>query len=145
MKRKKARKERTGLYEYLVTFPDRLYPFSFRAKGKNVRGIASYNHELTLALKRYGKGHFGYKLVAYRETFHLIGSILFIIFAAGISTTLFGSDVALYVLLAAALLAITFQEFYVHPKTYGQLLPKGVVDWIAWVVPIGLYLFMHIQ
>lgn len=142
---KKSRAKTPKLYEDFITLPDKLYPFSFSSHGKRVRGSTSYNHELARALKRYGKGHIGYKLVAYRETFHFVGAVLFILFAALVSRSLLGGDTALYVLLGAALVAITFQEFYLHPRMYGQLLPKGVVDWLAWSVPIGLYLFMHLS
>jgi hypothetical protein len=135
-------RRRPSLYRYFVTLPDRAYPFKSRVHGKMVRGIEAYNNELQLALHRYGRGHFGYKLVAYRQAFHFVGSVLFIVFAAIMSKIFFGSDVALYALLIAAIIAISIQEFYLHPRTYGQLLYKGVVDWFAWVLPIGLFLFM---
>lgn len=139
------KKQKLTWYETLVEIPDFLYPFSYKARGKRIRGLRSYNHELHLALKKYGKGHFGYKLIAYRETFHFIGSVLFIVFSAVLSERLFGSEVALYVLLVSAIIAVTYQEFYVHPKKYGQLLKKGFIDWFAWVLPIGIFLFTHTQ
>jgi hypothetical protein len=48
------------------------------------------------------------------------------------------------VLLAAAFIAITFQEFYLQPRVLAQLKAKSVTDWLSWVVPIGMYLFFTV-
>lgn len=140
-----GRKSKRGFYNYLVTLPDRWFPFSDPIDGKRVRGVRAYNYELQRAFERYGKNHFSYKLIVYRDLFHLVGSLLFILFAAIVSTAVFGSDTALYVLLAAALIAISAQEFYFHPRAYGQLLFKGVTDWLAWTIPIGIFLFTQLN
>lgn len=128
-------------YTYLVTLPDRLYPFASEVEGKIVRGRLSYEQAAQKAIERYGLGSLGYKLGLYRELFHFFGSILFIVCAAFISKELFGGDSALYILLVAAIVALSVQEFYVHPKHYGQHIRKGVTDWMVWVVPMLLYLF----
>lgn len=133
------------MYQFLVTLPDRFYPFAYKVRGKKIRGMAAYNHELERMVRMRGRGSFSYKLIAYRQVFHLIGATLFIFFATLISKHFFGTDVALYVLLLAAVAAITFQEFYLHPRRYHQHLPKGVIDWLAWVVPIGVFLLMHLS
>lgn len=127
-------------YTFIVTLPDRLYPFKNEIEGKWVRGQRSYEQAVNRALEQYGLGRLGYKLMLYRETFHFLGSILFIVSATFISKQLFGSDIALYVLLAAAVIALAFQEFYVHPKNYGQHTRKGVADWLVWVAPMVVYL-----
>ena len=103
--------------------------------------MRSYERTAARAFKRYGLGRVGYKLTLYRETFHFFGSILFIISATFLSKNFFGSEAALYVLLWTAVAALSFQEFYVHPKKYGQHVKKGVIDWFTWVVPIALYVF----
>ncbi len=132
----------TKTYLYFITLPDRLYPFTSEIEGKLVRGQRSYEHTVNAALEKYGLGRLGYKLFLYREVFHFIGSVLFIIFATLVSQDLFGSDTALYVLLGAAILALSYQEFYVHPKTYGQHVQKGIADWLVWVVPMVAYILL---
>lgn len=136
---------RTRAYRFFITFPDRCYPFAAEIEGKRVRGIRSYERALENAFAHYGTDYLGYKLMAYRQVFHITGAILFILAAAFVSQHFFGTDIALYVLLGAAIFAITVQEFYLHPRAYHQHLPKGVIDWLAWVVPISAFLFMHLS
>src|SRR3989344_9586951 len=100
-----SRKKKAGIYQFLITIPDRFYPFSVCADGKRVRGRMSYKKAITQATRRYGPGHYGITILTYRQIFHLVGSILFIIFATILSKLLFGSDVAVYVLLVAAIAA----------------------------------------
>jgi len=128
-------------YAYFITLPDRLYPFACEVEGQWVRGRRSYEQALNRAIDTYGLGRLGYKLSLYRGVFHFIGSILFIFLATLISKTFFGSETALYVLFCAAIAALTYQEFYLHPKRYGQHLKKGVADWLTWVIPVVIYLF----
>lgn len=133
------------LYKYFETLPDRCYPFGCEIEGRFVRGRQAYERALAQALDTYGFGRLGYKLILYRSTFHLIGAIIFVSFAAFLSHRLFGSDIALYVVCGAAIAALTFQEFYVHPKLYGQVMTKGVVDWMSWVTPMAAYIVFFIS
>ncbi|HVB19847.1 MAG TPA: hypothetical protein VNF51_00980 [Candidatus Paceibacterota bacterium] len=137
------KKKRAGLYHALVVLPDRLYPFQTEVQGQWVRGIRSYNATLARFQKKYGNGHYGFRLDAYRQLFHLAGSILFLISAAYLSQLLFGSSMALYAFLIAAVFFISFQEFYLQRRTYQQLWRKGIVDWLTWCVPMGVYFFTH--
>lgn len=130
-----------GFYSFWITLPNRFYPFSCLVEGKRVRGRAAYDAVLKRIQEARGEGSYSYALIAYRQVFHVLGAILFISLSALISHRLFGGEVALYVLLAAAALMITVQEFYLHPRYYHQHLPKSVSDWLAWVVPMGTYLF----
>lgn len=123
--------------------PDRLYPFKTNIQGHWVRGIRSYDATLARYQRAYGAGHYGYKLGAYRQFFHLIGSVLYLVCAAYVSNKLFGNDGALPVFLALAVLLISFQEFYLHRRMYQQLWRKGFVDWLAWCVPMGVYFLMN--
>lgn len=134
---------RKGIYHALTILPDVLYPFKTEIEGQWVRGIRSYNVALARIEERYGVGHYGYKLVIYRELFHFVGSILLLLVAAFLSRYFFGSEDAMYVILVCAVLLISFQEFYLHRRMYQQLWRKGVVDWLAWCLPIGVYLFTH--
>jgi hypothetical protein len=129
------------IYLYFLTMPDRLYPFASKVGGRRVRGRRSYERAVARALTKYGFGRLGYKLFLYREFFHFVGSVLFIVLATEVSKAFFGGDTALYMLLWAAIFALAFQEFYVHPRRYGQLLHKGIADWLVWVVPMILYIF----
>ncbi len=106
-----------------------------------MRGRKSYEYMMRRAIKKYGPSRVGYWLGFYREVFHLMGSILFIVAAGLFSQKIFGSNTAVYVLLAAAIVALGYQEFYVHPKHYGQHFMKGVTDWLVWVVPMLVYIF----
>src|SRR3989344_1908568 len=132
-----------GLYNALVTLPDRLYPFKTQVRGQWVRGIRSYNATFARYERKYGMGLYGFKLEAYRQIFHLIGSVLFLIVAAYLSQLLFGKSEAIIAFLVAAVLLISFQEFYLHRRMYQQMWQKGVVDWLAWGLPIGIYFFTH--
>ena len=127
-------------YSYCVTIPDRLYPFRSQIEGQRVRGQRSYQVSVEKAHSQYGLGKLGYKLTFYREVFHFLGSLLFIVFSTLVAKDLFGSDIALYVLLGAAVLALSYQEFYLHPKAYGQHPRKGMTDWLVWVAPMVAYL-----
>lgn len=137
------KKRRRGLYNALVILPDVLYPFKTQIQGQWVRGIRSYNATFASYQKKYGIGHYGFKLNAYRQLFHLVGSILFLIIAAYLSQTLFGKVEAIYSFLIAAVLLVSFQEFYLHRRMYQQLWRKSIIDWLAWCVPIGIYFFTH--
>lgn len=138
------RKAFLDVYLYIVTIPDRLYPFKCEIEGQWVRGKRSYEQAVNEALETYGLHRLGFKLMFYRQTFHFLGSVLFIVAATLVSQELIGSERALYVLLFAAIIALAFQEFYVHPRLYGQKVKKGVIDLAAWVVPIALYFFFFI-
>lgn len=137
--------EKRGLYHSLVILPDRLYPFRNEVQGQWVRGIRSYNAALARYQRLYGAGHYGYRLGAYRQFFHLAGSVLYLAIAAYLSRSLLDSTRALYAFLAAAVLLISFQEFYLHPRMYQQLWRKGFLDWFVWCVPIGIYLFSLVR
>lgn len=143
--RKKRTTKHIGFYKTLVTLPDRLYPFKTRVQGQWVRGVRSYNETFARYERMYGAGHYGFKLDAYRQIFHLLGSILFLTISAYLSESFFGGDRAMYVFLTIAVLFISFQEFYLHRRMYQQLWKKGIVDWLTWCVPLGIYFFTHLR
>ncbi len=133
------------MYPYILTIPDRLYPFKTEIKGKWVRGKRSYDLALAKARRKLGPGHFGYKVLAYRQVCHLLGALALIVVTTLLTQEVFGSEKALYGLLALAVMGVTFQEFYLHPKYYGQLWRKSVADWFVWVAPIALFVFLHLH
>lgn len=138
-------RKRRGLYTALVEIPDHLYPFKVKVGGRYVRGIRAYNARLAWYEKKYGLGHYGIPLEAYRQLFHLAGSILYLILSAYLSSRFFSGTRAMQVFLIFAVAFITFQEFYLHRRLYQQLWRKGILDWISWCVPIGLYLLWYPQ
>jgi len=127
-------------YFFIITIPDRLYPFRMEVEGQWVRGRRAYDEAVAEQVENLHR--LGYKLTLYREAFHFLGSLIFIALATFISRTFLGGDGALYTLFGAAVLALAYQEFYVHPKIYNQHPQKGILDCLAWVVPMIAYLFV---
>lgn len=127
---------------YLSKIPDRLYPFKAEIEGKFVRGQRAYQHALEAAWEKYGLGSIGYKLMLYRQTWHLVGSLVVIFLATLLVKEFFSTYKALYFLFVIAILIISYQEFYLHPKHYGQKTKKGIVDWLSWIVPMSAYLYL---
>jgi len=119
-----------------------MYPFKSEIEGKFVRGRESYEHAVAQAWEKYGPHHLGYKLTFYREAFHFIGAVIFIVLTTVLSHQFLKSDVALYVLMGGAIGALFLQEFYFHPKYYAQPTIKGIADWLFWVVPMITYLLL---
>ncbi len=148
MVKKKSRRSisnHTGVYPFLVTIPDRLYPFRAEVEGKMVRGKKAYDLALLRARRKLGPGRLGYKVLAYRQACHLIGALMLIIVSTLVAQDVFGSAIALYTLLSLAMLGVTFQEFYLHPKYYGQLWKKSLADWAVWVSPIAFFIYVNLH
>lgn len=133
------------LYQFTLTIPDRIYPFAEEIEGQRVRFRAAYDRALARIQEERGYGCYGAWLITYRGMCHVVGAILFIGFSTLVSKQIFGSDVALYVLLVMASIALAAQEFLLQPRTHGQMKMHSVVDLMSWVVPFGIYTFMSIQ
>ncbi len=132
-------------YHFVVTIPDRIYPFAEEIEGQRVRFRRAYDQALARIQAERGYGSYGAWLITYRGLCHVVGAILFIGVSTIVSKHLFGSDVALYVLLILASFALVFQEFVIQPKTFGQMKMHSMVDLMSWVVPFGVYVFMHLN
>ena len=130
-----------GLYHAFVVLPDRLYPFKTKIKGQWTRGVRSYDAAVARYQRTYGIGRYGYKIAAYRQLFHFVGSLLIIYATTLLALDFLGSRAALFLLLALATLLIAYQEFFFQRKRYRQHWGKAVTDWIVWCAPIGVYLF----
>lgn len=135
------RRKDKGIYQFFITLPDRFYPFRAEVEGQWVRGMRAYEKAVARHERKYGAGHIGYGLNCYRSIFHVLGSIMLIVLATLIAKDYFGSERVLYALLALVVVGMGFQEFYLHPKRYRQLRSKGILDWLSWSVPIGLYFY----
>ncbi len=132
-------------YQFIVTIPDRIYPFAEEIEGQKVRFRRAYDQALARIQAERGYGSYGAWLITYRGVCHVVGAILFIGVSTFVSKQLFGTDVALYVLLILASLALVAQEFILQPQTHGQMKIHSVVDLMSWVVPFGVYVFMHLH
>ena len=130
-------------YNFFVTLPDRFYPFSEEIEGERVRWQAAYNQALAKVQKEYGYGRYGVKLIAYRSIFHVIGSSLFILFSALITQELFDTNTALYVVFFLAVIALAYSEIIMQKKLLGQHLMHSIFDLFSWIVPMGIYLYIH--
>jgi len=133
------------LYDFLVSIPDRIYPFSEEIEGQRVRFRRAYNAALERIQQKRGYGSYGAWLITYRSACHVVGAILFISFSTIVSQQLFGSDIALYVLLVLASLAIAAQEFVFHPRSFGQMKLHSAIDLMSWIMPFGLYVALHLS
>lgn len=130
------------VHSWLESLPESLYPFANQIEGKFVRGRQSYEIVLKSAIEKYGPYKMGYKLLVYRGGCHFLGSVIFIALATFISQQLFNAEIALYILFLTAVTVLFIQEFYWHPKQYGQSYTKSVADWFTWVLPMTIYLSM---
>lgn len=74
---------------------------------------------------------------AWREVCHAAGSVILIVIGYFLSLYVYTySSIIIFALLTAWM---TYQEFYLHPKKYGQTFWHGVCDWLAWIVPFVIY------
>ena len=110
-----------------------------------MRWQRSYEHRLALIQRQLGVGRYGFRLSAYRGVFHIIGAGIIILGGTILSKTLWGSDAALPAVFVLSMLAITYQEFILQPRTYKQRFGKGLIDWISWATPLGLYFFYFLS
>lgn len=133
------------LYHFLVCIPDHLYPFSEVIDGERVRWKRAYDQALGRMAETHGFGHYGAWLIAYRSFFHVLGSLLFILFATLISQDLFGSQIAVYVLLGMAAFALIYQEFFLQPRTFGQMRLHSIIDVLSWTIPFAVYLYLILR
>jgi hypothetical protein len=131
------------LYSLLLEIPNRLYPFTTTVDGKTLSGIDAYNARLLICTEKFGNPFACKDLFIYREAFHLIGALVVIAVAYGIEK-IFTSPLAGFIFLGIFVLFITVQEAYIHPHFYHQLWWKGVADWLAWCIPIGIYLLFRL-
>jgi hypothetical protein len=130
-------------YNFCVTIPDRFYPFSEEIEGERVRWQAAYDQALAKFQEEYGYGRYGARLIAYRGLFHVIGASLFILFSALVTRELFDTDRALYVLFVFAVIALAYQEAFIQKRTHGQHFLHSIFDWFSWVIPMGIYIYVH--
>ena len=138
-----TKRKRSSLnpYHFIVTLPDRLYPFRNQIEGEWVRGARSYNRALERSFRKYGSGHYGFRLAFYRFLFHILGALIILAGSTYLANRYLGGPAALVVLLGLAMAFITYQEFILQRRTYKQLWRKGFLDWLTWCAPLLWYGF----
>lgn len=128
------------IYNFILTIPDRLYLIPSEINGKKEYFLASYNHTKKICQEFAGSGYCR-EILIWRELFHFLGAIFFIFLSIGLEK-IFKTSFAGLIVLGMVVVWITFQEFYLHPTFYSQSFSKGIIDFLVWVVPIALYLFL---
>ncbi len=78
--------------------------------------------------------------ITWREFCHIITSCLIIL----ISFFIYKHGIVYAPITVFSILGIymTWQEFYLHPKKYNQMLWNGILDWLAWMIPFMVYLLL---
>lgn len=132
-------------YSFFITLPDHLYPFSEEIEGERVRWQAAYDQALARIQEKYGYGRYGVALIAYRSIFHIIGASLFILFSTLITQELFDTNTALYVLFVLAVIALGYSEIIIQKRMLGQHFLHSLFDWFSWVLPMAIYLYVHVH
>jgi len=127
------------LQDWFVALPEKLYPFKQEIEGTWVRGIRAYEKAHGKRITIGGTGETSYRVMIYRGTWHLFGSVVLLISLTIIANLLFGSEVALYILMAMSIAALCLQEFVLHSRRYGQTTKKGIFDILTWAAPMLAY------
>lgn len=130
------------IYEYFITLPERLYPFTEVNEDKEaLTGQNAYAFVVRTNRRLYDEVYTfkAPKIFVYREFFHLFGSLIAISITNFLITRF--SILNGVVFLAFVVYFISLQEFYIHPKYYKQTMLKSAIDWTVWIVPIVVYIF----
>lgn len=130
-------------YDYLITFPERLYPFTERTKiGEKVTGERAYRLVAKKNVELYEDAYSlkSPKLLLWRAVFHLGGSVFLVFIADQLFKHMSFFNGFAFLVLASVCIAI--QEFYLHPHYYNQKPQKGIIDFATWMLPILLYILL---
>ncbi|MEZ4211067.1 MAG: hypothetical protein R3B39_02140 [Candidatus Paceibacterota bacterium] len=130
-------------YDYLITFPERLYPFNEKTQdGKILTGEKAYKYlaDITkINLVTYSLQ--SPKLLFWQQVFHFLGSVLLVLVAHLMFIHLsFFNGLAFLILVV---LSLAVQEFYFHPHYYNQKPHKTLIDFFTtWMLPILIYIIL---
>jgi hypothetical protein len=131
-----------SIYEYILTIPDHFFFFPEKVDGQNIYTKKGYDHMINRCRAEYGYEFYCSKLFIYRELAHLVGAIGLVILAHLVSEISETKIISLTMVLGW-IVFMTIQEFYIHPKFYGQKLFKGITDWLIWTIPLLGYIFIY--
>jgi hypothetical protein len=126
-------------YDYLITFPERLYPFTEKVDNKKITGERAYKLVASRNKNLYGDVYSlqAPKLLLWRQVFHFLPS-LFFVYGAHLLFVYF-SFFNGFLFLGFYVFCIAAQEFYLHPHYYDQKPLKGVIDFVFWMIPVVIY------
>jgi len=130
-------------YDYLITFPERLYPFSEIGNNKEkITGDKAYKFLAEKNKRLYNDAYSlqSPKLLLWRQVFHIVGSTIFVLIADQMFRHLSFFNGFAFLVLVSVSLAV--QEFYLQSKYYDQNLQKSVIDFTTWMLPILLYIVL---
>jgi hypothetical protein len=78
--------------------------------------------------------------VLWRELCHCVISVLIVLSSHLLAKYL---DFNFPLVVGIALVIwMTYQEFYLHPRKYGQKLWNGILDWSSWTAPFIVYFLL---
>lgn len=130
-------------YDYLITFPERLYPFNEKTQdGKILTGEKAYKYLADINKNKFSDAYSlqSPKLLFWRQVFHLLGSVLLVLVAHLMFIHLsFFNGLAFLILVV---LSLAVQEFYFHPHYYDQKPHKTLIDFTTWMLPILIYIIL---
>ncbi|MDQ5883378.1 MAG: hypothetical protein QG654_291 [Patescibacteria group bacterium] len=127
----------------MVTFPERLYPFTeTTAGGKKLTGELAYAYVAEENKIKFGDVYSlqSPKLLIWREVFHFSASVFFVFIADQMFRHM--SFFNGLFLLVFVVVMVAVQEFYLHPHYYDQKPLKGMIDFMVWMFPIVIYILI---
>lgn len=128
-------------YDYIFTFPERLYPFNEKTKeGKVLSGERAYAYLKEQNIKEFDDAYSlkAPKLLLWRAVFHLGGSVVLVFIADQLFKHM--SFFNGFAFLTFVVFCLALQEFYFQPNYYNQKREKGIIDFVTWMLPILLYI-----
>jgi len=126
-------------YSLIETLPDSLYPFQQEIEGQLVRGHDAYQNVIDSGIALYGENYTSLPIILYRGVWHVLGSIVILVFLLHFGRRLFPTNVLLYSFVLALIIGLILQELVFHPSKYDQPIIKGVFDLLTWLAPVIIY------
>ena len=137
-----------SLYKFrdmLGTIAQRTYPFTeTNESGEKLYLDRAYSY-------RYGKceAELGsmpnmkcWRIFLWSEILHLWAGIMF--WALALLIDYYVGTPWSYILPAVLLAWFAFQEFYLDRVKYDQSWLQGIIDWVIWVIPMALFIGIHV-
>ena len=128
-----------NVYSLIETLPDSLYPFQQEIEGQLVRGRDAYQNVIDSGIALYGENYTSLPIIIYRGVWHVLGSIVILVFLLHFGRRLFPTNLLLYSFVLALLIGLILQELVFHPSKYDQPIIKGVFDLLTWLAPVIIY------
>jgi hypothetical protein len=128
-----------NVYSLIETLPNSLYPFQQEIEGQLVRGRDAYQNVVDSGIALYGENYTSLSIIIYRGAWHVLGSVVILLFLLHFGRRLFPTNVLLYSFVLALFIGLILQELVFHPSKYDQPIIKGVFDVLTWLAPVMIY------